>query len=87
MSQKPVNVVSLKDESREIVIYKESDKFLVHTKNFETLDESLTEYSVEGFVKTTKLMMMMYNQLIDNDKVFVSKALNITKSQIKTNLI
>ena len=88
MNPKPVNVVESKDDKRKFTIYYEdSGKFLVHTENYEEVDESLTEYSFESFVKMYRLMDLMINKLCMSNANARKKLFKIKKPEIKTNKI
>lgn len=78
---KPVNVVSLKDDKRKITIFfDENKKILVHTEDYEEVDETLTEYSIESFIKMKKLTDLMFNELVDTSSDFRKEVLSLVKN-------
>lgn len=78
---KPVNVVSLKDDKRKITIFfDENKKILVHTEDYEEVDETLTEYSIESFIKMKKLIDLMFNELVGTSADFRKEVLSLVKN-------
>ena len=86
MKLEPIKTLFLKDDSRKITIFKQVDGgFLVHHEDYIELNESLTEYSNESFVKTYRLMQLMVEELALRDSEFRKELFNYSKSKISKN--
>lgn len=82
------NVIKATDDKRCITIYHEgNDSFIIHTEDYEGLNETLVEYSLESMVKTYRLMDLMINEVCLKDKDIRKRLLSIDKPKIEVGRV
>ena len=83
---KKLNVLNYKDDVRIITIQYTDGEFFVLTQDTETLDQNLTSYSLEAFVRTFTAMNTFFQQLALTDKEVALKLFKMKNINSKTTI-
>lgn len=88
MKRPPINLARIKDESRRITVYWESDdKFLVHFEDIDGMEESLIEFNFESMLKTYQIFGTFIKEACMNSKELRTKLAKQSKSNIEIDRI
>jgi hypothetical protein len=83
---KKLNVLNYKDDVRIITIQYTDGEFFVLNQDTETLDQNLTSYSLEAFVRTFTAMNTFFQQLALTDKEVALKLFKMKNINSKTTI-
>ena len=83
---KKLNVLNYKDDVRTITIQYTDGEFFVLNQDTETLEQTLTSYSLEAFVRTFTAMNTFFQQLALTDKEVALKLFKMKNIKSKTTI-